>query len=70
MKQPGLDNRQRDRRSPKAGEILQKLGDTLNENLRRSIPQFSPRATHATMRAEIGKTSEEAVRRAAKHLRR
>jgi hypothetical protein len=70
MKQPGLDNRHRDQKPPKAGEIRQKRGDTLNKNLPRPIQQFSPRATLATMRNVTGKTSEQAVRRAAKHLRR
>ena len=30
MKEPGLDNRHRDKAPPKAGEIQQKRGDTLN----------------------------------------
>jgi hypothetical protein len=33
------------------------------------IPQFSPTATLGTMRKETGKTSVEAVRRAAANLR-
>ncbi len=70
MKEPGLDNRYRDRKPPKAGEIRQKRGDTLNKNLPRPIPQFSPNATLATMRKETGKISEAAVRRAAKGGRR
>ena len=69
MKEPGLDNRHRDKNPPKAGEIQQKRGDTLNKNLPKPIPQFSPNATLATMRKETGKISEEAVRRAAKRLR-
>ena len=69
MKEPGLDNRHRDKNPPKAGEIQQKRGDTLNKNLPKPIIQFSPNAKLATMRAETGKTSVEAVRRAAKHLR-
>ena len=40
MKEQGLDNRHRDRNPPKAGEIQQKRGDTLNRNLPRPIPQF------------------------------
>lgn len=63
MKEPGLDRRHRD----KAGEIQQKRSDTLNKNLPRPIPQFSPNATLGTMRKKTGKVSEEAVRKAAKH---
>lgn len=66
MKEPGLDNRHRDKNPPKAGEIQQKRGDTLNKNLPRPIPQFSPNATLSRMREETGKVSVEAVRRAAK----
>jgi hypothetical protein len=65
MKEPGLDDRHRDREKPKAGEIQQKRGDTLNKNLPKPIPQFSLNATLATMRKETGKTSVEAVRKAA-----
>lgn len=67
MKEPGLDNRHRDKTPPKAGEIQQKRSDTLNKNLPVPIPQFSPNATLKTMRAETGKTSIAAVRRAAKN---
>jgi hypothetical protein len=66
MKEPGLDNRHRDKSPPKAGEIQQKRGDTLNKNLPRPIPEFSPNATLGTMRKETGKTSVVAVTRAAK----
>lgn len=69
MKEPGLDNRHRDKRQPKSGEIDQKRGDTLNKNLPRPIPQFSPNAKLETMRKVTGKTSVEAVRRAARRLR-
>lgn len=69
MKEPGLDNRHRDKDQPKAGEIQQKRSDTLNKNLPRPIPEFSPRATLGTMRKETGKTSVEAVRRAARGRR-
>jgi len=69
MKEPGLDNRHRDEAPPKAGEIQQKRGDTLNKNLSKPIPQFSPNAKLSTMRKVTGKVSEEAVRRAAKNLR-
>jgi hypothetical protein len=63
MKEPGLDNRYRDKRS---GEIRQKRGDTFNKNLPRPIPGFSLDTTLATMRKKTGKTSEQAVRAAAK----
>ena len=69
MKEPGLDNRHRDKAPPKAGEIQQKRGDTLNKNLPVPISQFSPNAKLSTMREETGKTSVEAVRRAARKLR-
>jgi hypothetical protein len=65
MKEPGLDGRHRDKTPPKAGEIQQKRSDTLNKNLPRPIPQFSPNATLGTMRDRTGKVSEDAVRRAA-----
>lgn len=69
MKEPGLDHRHRDKKSPKGGEIQQKHSDTLNKNLPKPVPQFSPNAKLGTMRAETGKTSVEAVRRAATRLR-
>jgi hypothetical protein len=69
MKEPGLDNRHRDKAKAKAGEIQQKRGDTLNKNPPKPIPEFSQNATLGTMRKETGTTSVEAVRRAAKHLR-
>ncbi len=64
MKKPGLDGRHRD----KDGEIQQKRGDTLNKNLSKPIPQFSPDATLGKMRKKTGKISETAVRRAAAKL--
>jgi hypothetical protein len=66
MKEPGLDNRYRDKRPPKAGEIREKRGDTLNKNLPTPIPEFSPNAKLATMREKTGQTSVAGVRRAAK----
>jgi len=66
MKEPGLDDRHRDKKAPKGGEIQQKRGDTLNKNLPRPIPEFSPLARLDTMREETGKISIEDVRRAAK----
>ena len=68
MKEPGLDNRHRDKNPPKAGEIQQKRSDTLNKNLSRPIPQFSQNTTLGKMREKTGKISEEAVRRAAAKL--
>jgi hypothetical protein len=44
MKEPGLDDRHRDKNPPKAGEIQQKRSDTLNKNLPKPIPEFSPLA--------------------------
>jgi hypothetical protein len=69
MKEPGLDDRHRDKTPPKAGEIQQKRGDTLNKNLPAPIPHFSPNAKLSTMRKETGKTSVEDVRRAARRVR-
>lgn len=66
MKEPGLDNRYRDQHAPKAGEIRQKRSDTLNKNLPRPIPQFSPNAKLGTMRKETGQTSIRGVTQAAK----
>ncbi len=70
MKEPGLDNRHRDKTGAKAGEIQQKRSDTLNKNLPKPIPQFSPNATLAYMRKVTGKVSEAAVRRAAAKTRK
>lgn len=70
MKEPGLDGRHRDQIAPKTGQIQQKRSDTLNKNLSRPIPQFSPNTTLGQMRTVTGKVSEEAVRRAAKKLDR
>ena len=69
MKEPGLDGRHRDQAPPKAGRIQQKRGDTLNKNLPKPIPQFSPNAKLGTMRKATGEVSEAAVRRAAAKLR-
>jgi hypothetical protein len=68
MKEPGLDGRHRDKNPPKAGEIQQKRGDTLNKNLPTPMPQFPPNTRLDTMRKKTGKVSEEAVRRAARKL--
>jgi hypothetical protein len=66
MEEPGLDNRHRDQKPPKAGEIQQKRSDALNKNLPIPIPEFSPNATLGFMRKETGKTSLKDVRNAAK----
>lgn len=68
MKERGLDGRHRDKSPPKAGEIQQKRSDTLNKNLPKLIPQFSPNMTLGEMRKRTGKVSEESVRRAAAKL--
>jgi hypothetical protein len=69
MKEPGLDGRHRDKTGSKRGEIQQKRGDTMNQNLPKPIPQFGPRTTLARMRRVTGQTSEKNVREAAKHLK-
>jgi hypothetical protein len=69
LREPGLDGRHRDKNRPKAGQIQQKRSDTLNKNLDRPVPQFSPNATLGYMREVTGKVSEEAVRRAAPKVR-
>lgn len=66
MKEPGLDGRLRD----KDGEIQQKRGDTLNKNLDKPLPGFSPDARLDAMREKTGADSVEAVRRAAKRRAR
>lgn len=66
MKEPGLDNRHRD----KDGEIQQKRSDTLNKNLSNPIPQFRSDATLGHMREVTGKVSEAAVRRAAAKIKK
>ena len=66
MKEPGLDNRHRDKNPPKRGEIQQKRSDTLNKNLPTPIEGFSLNATLGFIRKETGETSEAAIRRAAK----
>jgi hypothetical protein len=66
MKEPGLDGRHRDQAPPKGGQIDLKRGDTLNKNLDRPIPQFSPNARLDTMRKQTGETSIKDVREAAK----
>ena len=65
MKEPGLDGRYRDQGKSKRGQIREKRGDTLNENLPRPIPQFPDRMTLEQMRRKTGQTSEAGVRRVA-----
>ena len=62
MKEPGLDERHRD----KDGQIQQKRSDTLNRNLSKPIEGFSPDTTLKTMREKTGKVSEKAIRAAVK----
>jgi hypothetical protein len=63
VKESGLDLRHRDKNPPKAGEIQQKRSDSLNKNLPRPIPQFSPNTTLGETRKVTGKIGEEAIRR-------
>ena len=67
MKEPGLDNRHRDKAPPKIGDIQQKRSDTINKNLPNPIPQFSPNATVGYMRKVTGEVGLNAIRRAAKN---
>ena len=67
MKEPGLDNRHRDRASPNTGRIDLKRSDALNGNLKTPIPQFRTDATVGYMRKETGKTSLADIRKAAKN---
>jgi len=62
MKEPGVDNRHRD----KDGEIQKKRSDALNKNLPTPIPQFSPDDTVGFMRKKTGKVSLKDIRNAAK----
>ncbi len=55
MKEPGLDERHRD----KDGQIQQKRSDTLNKNLPKPIEGFSPSTTLTTMREKTGKVERE-----------
>ena len=64
MREPGLDDRHRNR----DGDIHRKRGDTLNKNMSRPIRGFGPNTTLAEMRERTGKEGEEAVRRAAARL--
>ncbi len=66
MKEPGLDNRHRDKTPPEGGRIQQKRGDAINKNLSQPIPEFSPQATVKRMREETGQNSLKDIREAAK----
>jgi DNA-damage-inducible protein J len=63
-----LDGRHRDTSGGNTGKIQQKRSDTLNKNLSKPIPQFSPETTLGEMRKRTGKIGEESVRRAAAKL--
>ena len=65
MKEPGLDDRHRD----KDGTIQQKRSDTKNKNLPNPIPRFGSETTLGTMRAKTGKVSEKDIRKAVKSKR-
>ena len=65
MKEPGLDDRHRD----KDGTIQQKRSDTKNKNLPNPIPGFGPETTLRTMREKTGKVSEKDIRKAVKPKR-
>jgi hypothetical protein len=67
MKEPGLDNRHRDKDSGKGGQIDQKRSDAKNGNLSQPIPNFRSDATVGHMREVTGKTSLADIRKAAKN---
>ena len=62
MKEPGLDDRHRD----KNGKIQHKRSDTQNQNLPSPIPGFSSDTTLKTLREKTGKTSEKDIRNSVK----
>lgn len=64
MKEPGLDDRHRN----KNGTIQQKRSDTQNQNISQPIPGFLPKTKLGTMREKTGQVSEKDVRQAAKKL--
>jgi hypothetical protein len=65
MKEPGLDDRHRD----KDGKIDRKRSDAVNKNLPNPIPEFSPLATVGFMRKATGEESLKNIAAAAKKLR-
>ncbi|MGH7593356.1 MAG: hypothetical protein ACRELE_05830 [Gemmatimonadales bacterium] len=66
MKEPGLDGRHRDKKTPKPGEIKAKRSDALNKNLPNPIAEFSGNATVGHMRKVTGQQGLAAIRTAAK----
>lgn len=64
MKEPGLDDRHRD----KDGKIDKKRSDAVNKNLPTPISEFSPLATVGFMRKATGKESLKDIAAAAKKL--
>ena len=67
----GLDGRQRDQNSPKAGEIRQKRADTLVRTLRveygeRFAQGYRANATLGRVREDTGKSLHQLVRAAKK----
>jgi hypothetical protein len=64
MKQPGLDDRERDEN----GRIRLKRGDTLNEHLTQPIREFPDDATLREMRNATGELGINKIRKAAKKL--
>lgn len=68
MKEPGLDNRHRDKAKPITGRIDLKHSNAVNKNLPAPIPQFSPNATVGYMRKVTGEKGLAAIRKAAKKL--
>ena len=53
-KEPGLDNRHRD----KDGTIQKKRSDTLNKNLPKPIPEFPGKIALCTVRKKQGKKAK------------
>lgn len=65
MKEPGLDNRHRN----KDGKIQQKRSDTLNKNLPNPVPGYGPNVPLGDIRKNTGKTSEKDIRNSIKDKR-
>ena len=57
MKEPGLDDRHRN----KDGTIQQKRSDTLNKNLPRPVPGFPPDTPLRDIREKTGEVSERGI---------
>lgn len=58
MKEPGLDDRHRN----KDGKIQKKRSDTLNKNLPNPVPGYGDNVTLGKIRKDTGKTSEKDIR--------